>query len=518
MALPASASTGSPVGGLPIVWQDQETASSRAWLEQPTACVAAGTCDIGTLKWLALTLSHAGVDADSWPEPERSLKSALAARGADIDGGSSNRAQSLAMAILAAVAVGLDPYAFEASQGPRDLVAELLAEFKGAQFGSPQMTNDDIFSLLALNAARYEGREVDAAITTLEATQSSSGGVGWSPAAAPDVDMTSVAIMALAPHERQEFVTKALGFLRSAQIGQGASAGCWGYQASAAMNAESTAWALQALVAAGEDPLAWSRGGQAINECLLRLRNADGGFAHAAGSKSNLMATMQAVAALGWVPFGHLRGGFPLTTQAIVAPLGADLSLQDESSWFRDGTQLVERLDVHTSSRGQAQWRGVRLAEPFGLHMVVVTVPPLPARPVLVGPGSMTPGESAEIRIDAASPEATWWWKAPGQPPVEGTSLRLGAPAPGAFEVLAWGVNAAGEAGPIARHRIDVSGEMAAEPGEDLPGGGITDGGGGSARVRTLDGEPAPGPALVFVLMTLLLAAFAFARAPLRKP
>lgn len=289
----------------------------------------ASPCSTYWTKWLAATAAHVGADPASWPSPEASVLGWLKAHASDLreqrvhedcEGASSPsdacrnaRTVSRLKSVLGFAAAGIDPRSVPLPEGgSRDLVADLLETFHEGEFGHPDYVNDDVWAVIALNAAGYEGPKLQAAIDTITAAQQPSGGLAYTTGASPSVDLTASGIMALAPHEAGAFVEDAIGFLRDQQIEEGPQRACWPLRKPAigepTATAESTARAIHALAATRRDPLAWAVGSQDPIECLLGLRQADGGFEHVPGQGySDPQATQQALAALAWTPYGSLQ-------------------------------------------------------------------------------------------------------------------------------------------------------------------------------------------------------------------
>lgn len=166
-----------------------------------------------------------------------------------------------------------------------------------------QGTNGPIFALIALDSGSYDvpanalwtrAKLVD----WLLSRQNAGGAFPLSEQGEDNLDITAMALSALAPYQEQanvkSAVAKAVSWLSSQQQVDG------GFQAFGEENSESVAQVIIALSASGINPLESSflkKNGNLLTS-LLRFRQADGGFSHAVGQPSNEMATEQALLAL----------------------------------------------------------------------------------------------------------------------------------------------------------------------------------------------------------------------------
>jgi len=193
-----------------------------------------------------------------------------------------------------------------------DSVAKLEALI-GAD-GKIGATSDTFFghclSVLALKSAE---RPVPvAAVELIKTAQQAGGGWAWDGAAATaaDTNTTAVAVQALAAageDPASKAITQALNYYQGIQNDDGG----WPYQSPSnfgtATDANSTSVAIQAIVAAGQDPAGagWiTATGQTPVAALEALQNPSGAFAwQAAVRDDNLLATVQALPALGGKPF-----------------------------------------------------------------------------------------------------------------------------------------------------------------------------------------------------------------------
>lgn len=119
---------------------------------------------------------------------------------------------------------------------------------------------------------------------------------GWSVSSGnSDVDVTAMALTALAPHKGEQRVSSAvndgLSFLSSKQLSSG------GFSSYGTENAESSAQVIVALTALSINPKTDSRflkNGNSVFSALSKFRLSDGSFCHAMGGSSNGTATVQA--------------------------------------------------------------------------------------------------------------------------------------------------------------------------------------------------------------------------------
>jgi hypothetical protein len=216
------------------------------------------------------------------------------------NGGDLGSPAALAKTILALRAAGVDPTNFDGYN-----LVEKLANYDGLD--SRYTVNFPIFALIALSSADYQRPSTDKwnadnLIALICSKQGADGGFALADSFSEDCDITSMALAALAPHVKTnaaaaQAAAKALSYLSSIQRQNGGfvSAG------SDSESSESDSQVVIALSAAGVDPLTDSRflkNGKSPLDALMAFRNSDGGFSHVSGSKSDLIATQQALMAL----------------------------------------------------------------------------------------------------------------------------------------------------------------------------------------------------------------------------
>ena len=164
-----------------------------------------------------------------------------------------------------------------------------------------QGLNGWIFALLTMDAvgaevpadARYSRQDMLDAIVS---AQLPDGGFSLG-GGAMDVDITAMALQALAPYQQQypEVIDAALNVLSAAQTVTG------GFESWGAQSSESCAQVILALTALDIDPTAderFQKNQRNVAEALMDFRLSDGGFAHEKDGPLDAMACEQAMQAL----------------------------------------------------------------------------------------------------------------------------------------------------------------------------------------------------------------------------
>lgn len=201
---------------------------------------------------------------------------------------------------LTVLALGGDPTAFGAQK--IDLIADGTYAFQGGSIGD-QGLNGWIYALLALDAS---GAEVpqdarfprEAMVLALVDAQNADGGFGLAVGTASDVDMTAMALQALAPCQNQypAVIEGALTFLAQ-QMNSSCRFSSYGQE-----SAESSAQVILALAALGIDPVDDSRfciGVENLLTGLQAFRQDDGTYGHLRqDTEGNYLATAQCLLAL----------------------------------------------------------------------------------------------------------------------------------------------------------------------------------------------------------------------------
>lgn len=206
---------------------------------------------------------------------------------------------------LTVMALGGSPESFgtDANGNSVNLIADGTYNFGGEDIGA-QGNNAYIYALITLdagnftvpNSARYSREYL---INALLKNQEEDGGFGIMKGKS-DVDITAMAIQALAPYSGQSEVytaiDKALSMLSAAQNDDGSFTN-WDN-----VSSESCSQVIIALCSLGLDPKTDERfvkNGNSVFDALMSFRLSDGSFSHNLDSKeSDAIATEQAILAL----------------------------------------------------------------------------------------------------------------------------------------------------------------------------------------------------------------------------
>jgi Prenyltransferase and squalene oxidase repeat len=198
-----------------------------------------GSASGALTEWTVMGLRAAGVRAGSVHRAGGATPTAYLAGHA----GGWRNAYQLERGILAVVAVGRNPAAFAG----RNLVAALRARI-GSRGRIGSAANSTYWGVLALRAAR--SAVPASTLRYIRAAQSSNGGFGWSPAAAPDSNDTAAALLALhaaGGRCRSRTMSHGLGYLASTQ----ARSHGYALEPGGSADSQSTSWAIQARHACG---------------------------------------------------------------------------------------------------------------------------------------------------------------------------------------------------------------------------------------------------------------------------
>lgn len=211
---------------------------------------------------------------------------------------SKNKYTEYSRTIVAVKAIGRNPK----NTGGYDVTAKLLEKENVAIQG----LNGPIWALIALNTDGYADSSAEFKKTAKEyisyILDAEKDGGGWSLNSSEtnaDVDITGMALTALAPYYKEdsrvkESADRALAWLSEVQKDDGAYAS-WG-----TVNSESCAQVTVALTSLGIDPNKDERfikNGKSVIDGLLGFYT-DGGFKHVSTGKLNAMATEQGYYAL----------------------------------------------------------------------------------------------------------------------------------------------------------------------------------------------------------------------------
>lgn len=248
-------------------------------------------------EWIVFGLARSGVAV-----PEEYFESyfeSLAAYTAELGGVLHEKKYTeYSRVILAVTAIGKDP----TDVGGFNLLVP-LADYEQTIF---QGINGPVFALLALDSGNYEIPENVAGST--QATRelyvdyilsAECSGGGWTLAGdEADVDLTAMALQALAKYQDRQDVAKAidraLTVLSELQNNEG------GYSAYGNESSESISQVITALAELGIslDDSRFVKKGNTLKDRLLAYMAEDGGFRHVLDGDTDLMATEQAFYAL----------------------------------------------------------------------------------------------------------------------------------------------------------------------------------------------------------------------------
>lgn len=259
-----------------------------------------GTPTVGSVggEWMALGLARSGrtVPSGYYDNVVKYVKENIDSNGR-LD---RTKTTENARVILALTAIGKDP----TNVGGYNLL-DGFYNMKGCLLG--QGVNAPIFALLALDSHNYTPTHDDVtreSLVELILSDQVKADGGWAlegaTAEASDVDMTAMAIQALAPYYKtnanvKSAVDKALGLLSTMQQPDG------GYASWGTVNSESCAQVIVALTALGIDPTVDSRfikNGISVLDALCSYYVTGGGFSHTSGEGRDGMATEQGYYAL----------------------------------------------------------------------------------------------------------------------------------------------------------------------------------------------------------------------------
>ena len=259
-----------------------------------------GTPTVGSVggEWMALGLARSGrtVPSGYYDNVVKYVKENIDSNGR-LD---RTKTTENARVILALTAIGKDP----TNVGGYNLL-DGFYNMKGCLLG--QGVNAPIFALLALDSHNYTPTHDDVtreSLVELILSDQVKADGGWAlegaTAEASDVDMTAMAIQALAPYYKtnanvKSAVDKALGLLSTMQQPDG------GYASWYTVNSESCAQVIVALTALGIDPTVDSRfikNSISVLDALCSYYVTGGGFSHTSGEGRDGMATEQGYYAL----------------------------------------------------------------------------------------------------------------------------------------------------------------------------------------------------------------------------
>lgn len=282
-------------------------------------------------EWAVLGLARSGCDVPQayWDGYYAAVEQEIASRGGVLH---EKKYTEYSRVVLALTAIGANP----TDVAGYNLLAP-LGDFEKTVW---QGINGPVWALIALDSGGYEmpvnaGAKIQATrqlyVDEILSRQLTDGGWNLTGKGAADVDITSMALQALARYQDQAAVKtaaeRALTRLSSIQDTDG------GYSSWGTANAESTAQVIVALCELGidlNDPR-FVKNGHSLVDNLMSYRGTDGSFLHTAdGSGSNQMAAEQ---------------GF----YALVAALRAS---EGRNSLYRMDDAAVRMTDSAVSSNG----------------------------------------------------------------------------------------------------------------------------------------------------------------------
>ena len=251
--------------------------------------------------WTALAMARAGI-ADDYAGYLARLQAYVERQYAENGGLHAVKATEYHRIALTAAALGGDPAAFGTKPDGTaiDLVADGAYNWQGDDLGG-QGLNGWIFALLTMDAvgaevpadARYSRQDMLDAIVSAQLPE---GGFSLG-GGAMDVDITAMALQALAPYREQyqEVIDAALNALSATQTVTG------GFESWGAQSSESCAQVILALTALDIDPVEdgrFQKNQRNVVAALMDFRLSDGGFAHQLDGQLDAMACEQAMQAL----------------------------------------------------------------------------------------------------------------------------------------------------------------------------------------------------------------------------
>lgn len=214
---------------------------------------------------------------------------------------SPDRSTDYHRSIIGVVAARKDPRNFagynlienvKKSQLPNGKFGDSIAQ------GGNYLVNAHVWGIISLYTAGETIPNRDKALKWLVDHQNEDGGYSIDTRVkSSDIDMTGMVLTAfgaLGENKDHAAVKKAIEYLNKQQGDQGDFVS-WGGTSS-----ESLSQVIQGLIMLGIDPAGpeWSKKNGNLVTALLTYKKSDGSFSHAAGGKSNIIATYQALAAL----------------------------------------------------------------------------------------------------------------------------------------------------------------------------------------------------------------------------
>lgn len=261
-------------------------------------------------EWLIIALARSGaaVPEGYYEKYYRNVEETLRAKGGVL---SSVKNTEYARVILALTAIGKDPR----NVAGYDLTKPLADYEKTVRQG----LNGAVFALIALNSGGYDDPAEAQYLDYILSAQNRDGGFGLAKGSDSGVDITAMAVQALAPYAGEaktgKALKKALQFLAKEQTGEG------GYADNNELNAESTAQVIIALRASEAfwDGSLFPAETEGMTDSLMGFAVPGQGFSHLREPlKTDPMATEQGLLALtaeyrsrwNMKPIYEMTGGF----------------------------------------------------------------------------------------------------------------------------------------------------------------------------------------------------------------
>lgn len=254
-----------------------------------------------TSDWIAMVLAFSG-EKDAYAEYLENLEAYVVEQYKEQGYLDDVKATEYHRIVLTMLALGGEPTQIQAVDKKIDLVADGTWNFYGGSPGE-QGTNGLIYALLTLDAKAYQTEKEEfrqSLINEILEVQDEEGGFRLSASFGADIDITAMALQALAPYQEQttvkEATDKALNWL-SGKLSENAT-----YIAHDSETVESIAQTILALCALGIDPAEDERfikEGQTLLDSMNRFRLEDGTYKHEINDEvSNTVATYQSLLAL----------------------------------------------------------------------------------------------------------------------------------------------------------------------------------------------------------------------------
>ena len=168
------------------------------------------------------------------------------------------------------------------------IINKIKANYRANQFGDPNLINDDIFAILAVQSTDPSWLEDRPLVfDTIISSQRSNGSFGFSRNSEGDTDLTAAAIWALAyqPNYPTDPINKAISYLATAQNNDGG----FGFRSNQPSNVASSSWVVLAYRAVNKST--------ASGESYLINKKQSAGY-WLFGSEPNYLNTAYAVLAL----------------------------------------------------------------------------------------------------------------------------------------------------------------------------------------------------------------------------